>query len=94
MPRRIPDYPDAFTPWNELSSFGSIISIVSTLLFTYILFDLLSSPHDRVSNNYWNYPAFFESYTCPSSINTASSLEWALSSPPAFHSYNTLPAQS
>jgi len=94
MPRRIPDYPDAFTPWNEVSSFGSLISIGSTLLFIYILFDLLSRQEYILSNNYWNYPAFFESTTCLSSINTASSLEWALSSPPSFHCFNTLPTQS
>jgi cytochrome c oxidase subunit 1 len=94
MPRRIPDYPDAFTGWNLVSSFGSIISIVSTLLFTYILFDLLSRQDYNISNNYWNLPAFFESSYCPSSINTASSLEWALSSPPSFHVFGQLPVQS
>src|SRR5215831_2547093 len=36
MPRRIPDYPAAFEPWNEIASIGSYISYGSTLLFIFI----------------------------------------------------------
>ena len=38
MPRRIPDYPDAWLEANMLSSFGSIISIVASLWFLSCLF--------------------------------------------------------
>jgi len=38
MPRRIPDYPDNYYYWNALSSFGSIISGVSVLLFFYLVY--------------------------------------------------------
>jgi len=31
MPRRIPDYPDAFEYWNSVSSFGSILSVYATV---------------------------------------------------------------
>lgn len=41
MPRRISDYPDAFAGWNKVASFGSIISIVATILFLYIVFRML-----------------------------------------------------
>ena len=33
MPRRIPDYPDAFLFWNEVASLGSMITLVSTFFF-------------------------------------------------------------
>jgi len=39
MPRRIADYPDAFAAWNLISSFGSIISVVATAIFLYIIWD-------------------------------------------------------
>jgi len=94
MPRRVPDYPDAFAGWNLVSSFGSMVSIISTLLFIYLLFDLLVRQEYNLANNYWKFPAFFESTTCASSRSTASTLEWALDSPPAFHHFVELPKQS
>jgi heme/copper-type cytochrome/quinol oxidase subunit 1 len=33
MPRRVPDYPDAYEGWNTVSSFGSYVSLVSVFLF-------------------------------------------------------------
>lgn len=40
MPRRIPDFPDEFAGWNSISSFGSMISVWSVLLFIYIIMTL------------------------------------------------------
>ena len=40
MPRRIPDYPDAFYEWNVIASFGSLISTVATLVFFVLLAQL------------------------------------------------------
>jgi len=38
MPRRIPDYPDAYLHWNNLASFGSYITVVGLVLFFFIIF--------------------------------------------------------
>jgi len=38
MPRRIPDYPDNYYYWNILSSFGSIISSLSVIVFFYLIY--------------------------------------------------------
>jgi cytochrome c oxidase subunit I len=38
MPRRVPDYPDAFEGWNGVATVGSMISALSALRFLYILY--------------------------------------------------------
>jgi len=42
MPRRIPDYPDAFLCWNYVSSVGSLISLLSIILFIWLLLDMFT----------------------------------------------------
>jgi heme/copper-type cytochrome/quinol oxidase subunit 1 len=49
MPRRIPDYPDAFAGWNSIASLGSYISAVSALLFFFIVFETLTG-NKKVKN--------------------------------------------
>jgi cytochrome c oxidase subunit 1 len=45
MPRRIPDYPDAFSGWNAIASFGSYLSAISALFFFYVVLDaFLTTP--------------------------------------------------
>jgi len=94
MPRRIPDYPDAFAGWNLVASYGSIMSVVAVAVFIYVIYDQLVNGK-AVSNNPWRIPAFFES-TAEFNLNAniASSLEWSLQSPPAHHAYNMLPAET
>nr|QTK22390.1 cytochrome c oxidase subunit 1 [Pneumocystis sp. 'ludovicianus'] len=90
MPRRIPDYPDAFAGWNYISSLGSFISIIATVVFIYSIYDQLVNGK-YTSKNPWYFPAFFTSHNTKES---SSSLEWAIQSPPAFHHFIALPKQA
>jgi len=76
MPRRYPDYPDAFAGWNFVASIGSYISAASILFFLYIAYRTLTSG-ERVADNYWG--------------QGATTLEWSVSSPPPFHTFEELP---
>jgi cytochrome c oxidase subunit 1 len=40
MPRRIPDYPDVYLFWNVVSSYGSLISLFSVIIFVFICMTL------------------------------------------------------
>lgn len=74
MPRRIPDYPDAFIPWNYVSSIGSYLSFGASLLFIFIIFHTLKYGA-AVPNNPWG----------------GDTLEWTVSSPPPFHTFEKSP---
>jgi len=76
MPRRIPDYADAYQGWNMVSSIGSYISVGSVVLFLFIAIYTLFAGR-RVEGNYWG--------------EGATTLEWYLSSPPPFHQFETQP---
>jgi len=43
MPRRIPDYPDAYAGWNAVSSYGSFISVGATFFFFYVVYVTLTT---------------------------------------------------
>ena len=94
MPRRIPDYPDAFAGLNAVSSFGSLVSVVATGLFAYIIYDIFANCKE-VNNNPWAVPSYFTSSSVfNNETQTAHSIEWALQSPVPFHAFNMLPVQS
>ena len=76
MPRRIPDYPDAFAGWNAISTYGSYLSAFGVLVFLYAIWRGFTAGA-RAGENPWG--------------EGATTLEWTLPSPPAFHSYDELP---
>jgi heme/copper-type cytochrome/quinol oxidase subunit 1 len=38
MPRRIPDYPDAYYLWNSVASYGSQVTLIGTIVFFYLVY--------------------------------------------------------
>jgi cytochrome c oxidase subunit I len=76
MPRRYIDYPEVYAGWNQISSWGSYISVVGVLIFLYGVFQAYSRK-EQAADNPWGAGA--------------TTLEWTLSSPPPFHQFNTLP---
>jgi len=76
MPRRIPDYPDAFAGWNMVASIGALISAASAVVFVYVLYRTFTSSA-KCPANPWG--------------EGATTLEWTVPSPPPFHTFNELP---
>ncbi len=76
MPRRIPDYPDAFAQYNHLASVGYMIMAAGMAIFFVNIFLSLFAGK-KVGANYWG--------------EGATTLEWTLSSPPPYHQFETLP---
>ena len=93
MPRRISDYPDAFAGWNLVSSFGSIISVIATVLFLHIIYMQLVEG-DVTSRYPWLVPEFYSDLFQTLFNRNYVSLEWALDSPPKPHAFVSLPIQS
>jgi cytochrome c oxidase subunit 1 len=76
MPRRIPDYTPAFRHWNEVATYGYMITVAGVGIFFINLFWSLAAGKKAPANP-WG--------------EGATTLEWTLSSPPPFHQYSTLP---
>ena len=93
MPRRVSDYPDAFTGWNFISSIGSIISVAATVLFLHIVY-LQLVKGKAVFGYPWAVPQLFSDYLRILKDKTAPGLEWALDNPPKPHAFTSLPLQS
>nr|YP_011010499.1 cytochrome c oxidase subunit 1 [Halovelia heron]WPW47127.1 cytochrome c oxidase subunit 1 [Halovelia heron] len=70
MPRRYSDYPDAYMSWNIISSIGSTISIIGTMMFIMIMWESMISKRkimfimNLTSNIEWlqKYPPAEHSY--------------------------------
>jgi cytochrome c oxidase subunit 1 len=53
MPRRVADYPDGFTAWNEVSSAGAVIALSATAFFL-VMLALTLSRRGEDALNPWN----------------------------------------
>ena len=93
MPRRISDYPDAFAGWNLVSSYGSIISVIATFIFLFVLYAQLVEGKESAGNP-WVTAEFSSDHLQTLLNKTFDSLEWNLTSPPKPHSFTSLPVQS
>nr|WUR10589.1 cytochrome c oxidase subunit I [Elmerina hispida] len=106
MPRRIPDYPDAFAGWNYVSSMGSIVSVIATGLFIYIIYNAFTASEGAVygeqvteaeqviviKKNTWTIPSY---YASDNEINKstpfATTLDFSVDTPTPYHVYDVLP---
>ena len=76
MPRRTADYPDAFAGWNFVSSIGAFVAGAGVIIFLITMAEAFMAKR-KAGDNPWGAGA--------------TTLEWTLSSPPPFHTYNELP---
>jgi heme/copper-type cytochrome/quinol oxidase subunit 1 len=76
MPRRIPDYPEAFAGWNYVSSIGAYISGFAAVFFFYVVYRVFK---DKIAcpANPWG--------------EGATTLEWHVDSPAPFHTFEEQP---
>ncbi len=77
MPRRYLDYPEQFSLWNEVSSYGAFLSGLSFVLFFGIIIYTVKYGKKVEKNAYWG--------------DHAETLEWTLPNPPPAHTFETLP---
>jgi cytochrome c oxidase subunit 1 len=76
MPRRIPDYTPAYEYWNHIASIGYMIMGVGMLAFFLNLIVSFIGGR-KAGDSPWG--------------DSATTLEWTLSSPPPYHQFETLP---
>jgi len=76
MPKRILDYPDALSRWNVVSSFESLVSVIATIIFSYIIYDIFAN-QPASSNNPWRIASYFtsESLYTENKSQTSNTLE-------------------
>jgi cytochrome c oxidase subunit 1 len=76
MPRRIPDYPDAFAGWNYVSSIGAYIAFASGIMFVAIAIYTIRYGK-KCPKNPWG--------------SGATTLEWTIASPAPYHTFEKQP---
>jgi cytochrome c oxidase subunit I len=76
MPRRIPDYPDAFAHYNKIATMGYMVMVAGmAIFFVNLIWSLFAGK--KAPANPWG--------------EGATTLEWTLPSPPPYHQFEQLP---
>lgn len=88
MPRRIPQYPDAFIGWNYISSFGSVLSIIAVFVGLYSVFIQLDNGQNE-DVEYQVTPDFTEANLTREQRSYG--LELILDQPVNYHTFSELP---
>nr|YP_010835040.1 cytochrome c oxidase subunit I [Euglandina singleyana]WFQ82715.1 cytochrome c oxidase subunit I [Euglandina singleyana] len=60
MPRRYSDYPDSYYKWNQVSSYGSLMSIFGMMLFVYIIWEAFVSQRSFIFSENASYSREWE----------------------------------
>ncbi|MEM6625902.1 MAG: cytochrome c oxidase subunit I [Pseudomonadota bacterium] len=76
MPRRYVDYADGFATWHYWSTMGYFVMLIGMAFFVVTMIESILRQR-KAEANPWG--------------ESATTLEWTLSSPPPFHQYNELP---
>jgi cytochrome c oxidase subunit 1 len=92
QPRRISDYPDCYAGWNYVSSIGSIVSLISAILFIYIIYKqfadkILTEEPKLIIAEYFNSRNKIVKLK-------SEQFDFNISVPPKFHTFNELPVTS
>ena len=96
MPRRIPDYADAYAGWNSVATFGSMISIFSVIVLLFVINSMTTTPENGVGFATWSVKPYYAVTTPLTSTEGGisskitcnySSLEWSADTPPKYHTF-------
>lgn len=99
MARRIPEYADGYVGYNKIATWGSTITILSTIIFIIILRNsLISEPtaisggasESNVSKEVINKDYFNKEDSEENKTISNTTLEWNVGNPPSYHTYNEI----
>lgn len=91
MPRRISDYPDSFNAWNEVSTFGAMLSSLSMLQFAIVVENQLNNG-EKVTNESIITPTYLLSNIVASDVlegQSNNAIEFNSPAPLASHMFNS-----